>query len=77
MASPLRPVLANIFMVELEEYLMPKLQDKVDFWRRYVDDTQILKENCCGYKRRKLSESWFIRDKKPVLNLQDQSIPLT
>ena len=42
-----------------------------------LNDFEILKENCGGYKRRKLSESLFIRDEKPVLNSQDQSIPLT
>ena len=39
MGSPLGPVLANIFMVELENNLIPQLGDKVTFWKRYVDDT--------------------------------------
>ena len=39
MGSPLGPVLANIFMVELENQLIPKTGDKVLLWERYVDDT--------------------------------------
>ena len=39
MGSPLGPVLANIFMVELESVLVPKLKDYVKKWRRFVDDT--------------------------------------
>ena len=39
MGSPLGPVLANIFMVELENQLVPKMSDNVGLWERYVDDT--------------------------------------
>ena len=39
MGSPLGPVFANIFMCELENYLIPKLGDKISNWSRYVDDT--------------------------------------
>ena len=39
MGSPLGPVLANIFMVELENSLIPNLNDKLSLWYRYVDDT--------------------------------------
>ena len=39
MGSPLGPVLANIFMAELESVLVPKLNDYVKKWRRFVDDT--------------------------------------
>ncbi len=39
MGSPLGPVIANIFMAQLEEQLIPQLQDKVSLWQRYVDDT--------------------------------------
>ena len=39
MGSPLGPVLANIFMVSLEESLVPGLNDKMPVWLRYVDDT--------------------------------------
>ena len=39
MGSPLGPVLANVFMVHLEETIVPQLQDHMPTWRRYVDDT--------------------------------------
>jgi hypothetical protein len=39
MGSPLGPVLANVFMVYLEETIAPKLQTSMPIWRRYVDDT--------------------------------------
>ena len=38
MGSPLGPVLANIFMVELESVLVPKLNDYVKKWKRFVAD---------------------------------------
>ena len=38
MGSPLAPLLADIFMIELERSLIPNLQ-KITFWRRYVDGT--------------------------------------
>ena len=39
MGSPLGPVLANIFMVELEHQTVPKLIPSLINWKRYVDDT--------------------------------------
>ena len=39
MGSPLGPVLANIFIVELEKIIIPKLEKEVKLWRRFVDDT--------------------------------------
>ena len=39
MGSPLGPVIANIFMSELEAELVPKLNDNISVWLRYVDDT--------------------------------------
>ena len=38
MCSPLAPVLAGIFMVQLERALIPELSQR-QFWKRYVDDT--------------------------------------
>ena len=35
--SPLGPVLANIFMVELEQSVKPDLMDKMKCWTRYVE----------------------------------------
>ena len=34
-----RPVIANVFMSELENLLVPQLGDKMSLWLRYVDDT--------------------------------------
>ena len=39
MGSTLGPVLANIFMVHLENSVIPTLSEKLTFWNRYVDDT--------------------------------------
>ena len=39
MGSPLGPVLANVFMVELERQLVPSMSDILPLWFRYVDDT--------------------------------------
>ena len=39
MGSPLGPVLAGIFMVELERTILPTLREHVSPWKRYVDDT--------------------------------------
>ena len=39
MGSPLWPVLSDIFMIELETSLLPKLRDCIRLWKRYVDDT--------------------------------------
>ena len=39
MGSPLDPVLARIFMVELERTLLPTLSNYMTPWSRYVDDT--------------------------------------
>ena len=45
MGSPLAPTLANIFMIDFEERLMPRLKEMgVKTWLRYVDDTFILIE---------------------------------
>ena len=39
MGSPLGPILANIFMVELERSVIPGLANKLNNWGQYVDDT--------------------------------------
>ena len=39
MGSPLGPVLANIFMVALEDCLVNSLSKEMPLWFRYVDDT--------------------------------------
>ena len=38
MGSPLGPVLANIFMISLEEAILPSIKKHVAHWKRYVDD---------------------------------------
>ena len=39
MGSPLGPVLADIFMIDLEKSLLPELTSYISYWKRYVDDT--------------------------------------
>ena len=39
MGSPLQPVLANIFMTELERTFIPSLSDNMKLYKRYVVDT--------------------------------------
>ena len=38
-ASRSGPILADIFMVELERSVIPGLANKLNSWRRFVDDT--------------------------------------
>ena len=46
MGSPLEPVLAGLFMVELENTLVTALSNHLMSWKRYVDDTNcFLKED--------------------------------
>ena len=45
MGSPLGPVLAGIFMVELETPIVPTLENIVLNWKRFVDDTIVYVEN--------------------------------
>ena len=42
MCSSLGPVLANIFVVELETSLIPNLSNKVKLWKIFVDDSYCL-----------------------------------
>ena len=37
--SPLGPILANMFMVELERSVIETLMDKMKCWTMHVDDT--------------------------------------
>ena len=39
MGSPLGPVLANIFMTELEIARIPSLRNYLQNWKRFLDDT--------------------------------------
>ena len=39
MGSPLGALFANIFMCELENTVIPKIQEIIKNWTRYVDDT--------------------------------------
>ena len=39
MGSPLGPVLAGICMTELEQTLLPQMDEYMTPWMRYVDDT--------------------------------------
>ena len=39
MGSPLGPLLANIFMISLEDNTLPKLELYLRNWKWYVDDT--------------------------------------
>ena len=45
MGSPLGPILAGIFMTELENTLVPELKQCIKNWRRYVDDTFVYVKN--------------------------------
>ena len=53
MGSPLAPVLAGIFMVELERAVIPKLSRHLQFWKSYVND--IICFVCKGYQEFALS----------------------
>ena len=39
LVSLISPVLADIFMGELKNNIVPVLQENFSFWKRYVDDT--------------------------------------
>ena len=45
--SPLEPVLAGIFMVELETRIKPAVTDNISHWRSYVDDTFVFIKKSC------------------------------
>ena len=62
MDLPLGPVLADIFMIELEKSLLPNLAKYITFWERYLDGTIFL---------RKIGTTEFIIS---VLNSFDKNI---
>ena len=33
------PVLADIFMIKLENAILPELTECIKYWKKYVDDT--------------------------------------
>ena len=45
MGSPLGRILAGVFIVKLENMLVPKLKQHIKNWRRYVDDTFLYVKN--------------------------------
>ena len=50
MWSPLGPVLSGIFMVELENSLVPKLNESMTLWQRFIDNTiTFVKNNSIAY----------------------------
>ena len=56
MGSPLGPVLAGIFMVELERAIFPTLREHMSPWKRYVDDTiSFIKEESIKHVLSKLN----------------------
>ena len=50
MGSPLCPVMANIFMLELEQNIIPTLSKDISLWKRYIDDTIcFVNSNCISH----------------------------
>ena len=45
--SPLEPILAGIFIVELETKTTPTVTDSIFHWRRYVGDTFVFVKKGC------------------------------
>ena len=66
MGLPLGPLLANIFVISLEDNTLPKLELYLCNWKRYVDDTfaYILPD--------KIRLTWFY-----LLNLYHPNIKFT
>ena len=56
MGSPWGPILADIFMIELEKAILPELTECIKYWKRYVDDTiSFLKLGTISYTITKLN----------------------
>ena len=47
MGSQLGPVIAGIFMIEVETKIIPTVTDRISHWRRYVDDTFVFVKKGC------------------------------
>ena len=45
MGSTLGPILAEVFMVQLKNMLIPKLKQHIKNWRHYADDTYVNVKN--------------------------------
>ena len=45
MGSALSPMLAEVFMVQLKNTLIPKLKQHIKNWRHYADDTYVNVKN--------------------------------
>ena len=39
MGSPLEPVLAGVFMIDVEKTILRDLTEWIKYWKKYVDDT--------------------------------------
>ena len=55
MGSPLGPVLADIFMIELEKVILPELTECIKCWKRYVDTISFVKLGNTNYIITKLN----------------------
>ena len=47
MGSLFEPVLASIFMFELETKIIPMVMDSISHWQRHADDTFIFVKKGC------------------------------
>ena len=45
MGSTLGPILAEVFMVQLKNMLIPKLKQHIKNWRHYADDSSVNVKN--------------------------------
>ena len=72
MDSPLGPVLAGIFMVELETRVIPTVTDNISHWRRYLDDTFLfIKKGYVGHVLARLNS--FHENIQFTYELENQS----
>ena len=55
MGSPLGPVLADIFTIELEKVILPALTECIKSWKRYVDTISFVKLGNTNYIITKLN----------------------